>query len=131
MTRSKQSSVIPCSFVISTLTRRVDTGSQWCTLNARTKNIFKKLDLTRKNIFSSINQAGYRRLRMYSGNMESLIFSKFAAFWKIWKRCLLQTLSSSKFERSWIYGYYNTKINFFDQVTLCTQVFCKGRPMHW
>ena len=106
MTPSKQSSPKRSSGVMSTLTRRIGTGSLWCALNARTKNIFEKLDLRRKSMCTSINKAGYGHLRMGNSNMQSLILSKSAAFWRIW-RSLLQTFSSCKFERPWIWGYCN------------------------
>ena len=107
MTPSKQSSEKRCSGVVSTLTRRIGTCSLWCALNARTKNIIEKLDLRQKSMCTSINKAGYGHLRMGNSNMQSLILRKSAAFWRIWRRSLLQTFSSRKFERPWIWGYCN------------------------
>ena len=119
MTPSKQSSAKLFSGVILTLTRPTSTDYLWCALNAQTKNIFEKLYLRRKSMCTSINKAGYRHLRMGSSNMQSLILSKSAAFWRIWRRGLLQTFSSRKFERPWIWANVTPKMEFFDQVTLC------------
>ena len=105
MTPSKKSSAKRCSGVISTLTRRISTGSFWCALNARTKNIFEKLDLKQKSMCTSLNKVGYGHLRRENSNMQSLILSKSAAFLRIWWRSFLQTFSSCKFERPCICGY--------------------------
>ena len=104
--------------IISTLTRRVGTCSLWCALNARIKNILEKLDLRRRSMCTSINKAGYGHLRMRNSNMQSLILSKSVAFCRIWMRCLLQTFSSCNFQRLEFGATVNTKMEFFDQVTL-------------
>ena len=80
MTPSKQSSAKRFSGVISTLIRRIDTGSLSCALNAQTKNIFKKLDVRRNSMCTSISKAGYRNLRMGNSNMQNFILSKSRAF---------------------------------------------------
>ena len=105
MTPLKQISAKRCSGVISVLTRRISTGSLWSALNAQTKNIFEKLDLRQISMCTSTNKARYGHLRMGNSNMQSLILSKSAAFWRIWRRSLLQTFSSCKFGRPWIWGY--------------------------
>ena len=80
MTPSKQSFAKRYSGVISTLTRRIDTASLSCAVNARTKNIFQKLDVRRNSMCTSISKAGYGNLRMGNSNMQNLILNKSAAF---------------------------------------------------
>ena len=120
MTPSKQSSAKRCSGVISTLTRRIGTSSLWCALNAGTKNIFEKPDLRGKSTCASINKAGYGHLKMGNSNMQSLILNKPAAFWRIWRRSLLQTFSPhAHLKGPESEATVTTKMEFFDQVISC------------
>ena len=72
MAPSKQISAKRSSGVISALFRRINTGCLGCTLKASTKNIFEKLGLRGKSIYTLINNSGYERRRTGNSFMQSL-----------------------------------------------------------